>query len=451
MPTQMQQLYPDAYDICSKFHITDQQMAEIVVRLTKEISMGLARDTHPRAVVKCFISYVQDLPNGKETGKYLALDLGGTNFRVLLINLEANNIDMISRSFVIGPALQEGAGKDLFDFIAECLSEFCKQQRVEQDNLPLGFTFSFPVQQLGLAKGILVTWTKGFKCDGVVGKNVVDLLQDAINRRGDVKVNIVAIVNDTVGTLMSCAYDNPSCRIGLIVGTGTNACYVEKTVNTEMLEGYQTASKPNMIVNCELGAFGDNGVLDFIRTPYDKTVDRESINPKKQTFEKCISGMYLGEVVRHIIVDLMAKGAIFKGHTSQQMNEKGRFLTQYITEVESDPPDSFNHAALVMDNMGIRTTNKHDLGCLRYICETISTRSAKLASCALVCLINKMNLKSLVVGIDGGVYRYHPHYHKLLNTNMNVLLKGSVKFELTTSSDGSGRGAALIAATSSPK
>lgn len=50
--------------------------------------------------------------------------------------------------------------------------------------LPLGFTFSFPLQQLGLTKGILETWTKGFKCSGVVGNDVVQLLKDAIKRRG---------------------------------------------------------------------------------------------------------------------------------------------------------------------------------------------------------------------------------------------------------------------------
>ena len=27
--------------------------------------------------------------------------------------------------------------------------------------------------------------------------------------------------------LMSCAWKNPKCRIGLIIGTGTNACYLE--------------------------------------------------------------------------------------------------------------------------------------------------------------------------------------------------------------------------------
>jgi hexokinase len=32
--------------------------------------------------------------------------------------------------------------------------------------LPLGFTFSFPCEQEGLAKANLVKWTKGFHCSG---------------------------------------------------------------------------------------------------------------------------------------------------------------------------------------------------------------------------------------------------------------------------------------------
>jgi hexokinase len=51
-------------------------------------------------------------------------------------------------------------------------------------NLPLGFTFSFPLEQKGITKGILQRWTKGFDCDGVVGNDVVELLKDAIKRRG---------------------------------------------------------------------------------------------------------------------------------------------------------------------------------------------------------------------------------------------------------------------------
>lgn len=58
------------------------------------------------------------------------------------------------------------------------------------ERLPLGFTFSFPLQQLGLTKGLLVRWTKGFNCSGVIDQDVVMLLKDAIARRGVIKVKL---------------------------------------------------------------------------------------------------------------------------------------------------------------------------------------------------------------------------------------------------------------------
>jgi hexokinase len=54
---------------------------------------------------------------------------------------------------------------------------------VIQYRIPLGFTFSFPCKQEGLNSARLVSWTKGFKCSGVEGQDVVQLLKDAIDRR----------------------------------------------------------------------------------------------------------------------------------------------------------------------------------------------------------------------------------------------------------------------------
>lgn len=65
-----------------------------------------------------------------------------------------------------------------------------------------------------------------------------------------------------------------------ILGTGSNACYVEKTNEVDMFNGSKT--KPYVIVNTEWGAFGDDGTLDFIRTSYDRDIDENSINPGKQ-------------------------------------------------------------------------------------------------------------------------------------------------------------------------
>lgn len=72
----------------------------------------------------------------------------------------------------------------LFDHIAECIFKFMKDHSLLDKNLPLGFTFSFPCKQLGLNKAFLSTWTKGFKCEGVEGNDIVKLLHEAIDRRG---------------------------------------------------------------------------------------------------------------------------------------------------------------------------------------------------------------------------------------------------------------------------
>ena len=76
-----------------------------------------------------------------------------------------------------------GTGRNLFDHIAQCLALFVKDLKLENEILPLGFTFSFPLVQQGLTKGTLVRWTKGFNCSGVIGEDVVGLLEEAIARR----------------------------------------------------------------------------------------------------------------------------------------------------------------------------------------------------------------------------------------------------------------------------
>ena len=70
---------------------------------------------------------------------------------------------MDSQVFAISKALMEGPGEDLFDYIAKCLADFAKSRSIEKEILPLGFTFSFPCRQKGLAIGELITWTKGFR------------------------------------------------------------------------------------------------------------------------------------------------------------------------------------------------------------------------------------------------------------------------------------------------
>ncbi|XP_015840633.1 hexokinase type 2 isoform X2 [Tribolium castaneum] len=430
---------------CKDLILDLDTLREISRRFLHDVDKGLRKDTHATSIVKCFVTYVQDLPNGTENGKFLALDLGGTNFRVLLIELSKDHFEMRSKIYAIPQHIMLGSGEQLFDHIADCLASFMKQEQVIAETLPLGFTFSFPLTQKGLTKGILERWTKGFNCSNCVGNDVVQLLKDAIARRGDIQIKVCAILNDTTGTLMSCAWKNPNCRIGLIVGTGSNACYVEKQKNAELFDDEDKGSG-NVIINLEWGAFGDDGALDFIRTEYDRDVDANSVNPGRQLHEKMISGMYMGELTRLALEKFTKEGLLFEGKASDALFTRGKFYTKYVSEIEGDPAGVITSCRDILEELGIYHATDQDCFNVRYVCECVSKRAADLASTGIATLLNKMNEARVTVAIDGSVYRYHPHFHDLMMQTISTLVNPGIKFDLMLSEDGSGRGAALVAA-----
>lgn len=52
-------------EACQDMVLSDEQLKEIMDRLLKNINEGLSKESHDNAAVKCFVTYVQDLPNGK--------------------------------------------------------------------------------------------------------------------------------------------------------------------------------------------------------------------------------------------------------------------------------------------------------------------------------------------------------------------------------------------------
>ena len=94
-------------------HVLEQKMRDA-------IKMGLTKEGHEDSSVKCFPTFVRELPNGKENGKFLSLDLGGTNFRVIFMELTAQKEFMMdSKIYAIPHSIMIGPGVGLFDHIAE--------------------------------------------------------------------------------------------------------------------------------------------------------------------------------------------------------------------------------------------------------------------------------------------------------------------------------------------
>ncbi|NXL66009.1 HXK2 protein, partial [Chordeiles acutipennis] len=422
---------------------TDLQRVQALMR--REMELGLGRETNANASVRMLPTYVCGTPDGTERGEFLALDLGGTNFRVLVVHVAEDGIHMSSEIYVIPTAIMQGTGEALFNHIIECIMDFQLKQDLMEQVLPLGFTFSFPCQQLGLDKAVLLSWTKGFSASDCVGEDVVQLLREAAQRKQHLGLKVVAVVNDTVGTMMSCGYDDPKCEIGLIVGTGTNACYMEEMRNVGTVEGDQG----RMCINMEWGAFGDNGCLDDIFTIFDQLVDEKTINAGKQRFEKLISGMYLGEIVRHILLSLVEKQLLFCGKPCPKLQTRDIFQTKFLSTIEIDGL-ALRQVQAILQDLELQASFEDSM-LVREVCQTVSLRAAQLCAAGLAAVVEKMRENrglaqlAVTVGVDGTLYKMHPRFSQHLQQTLQDLAPNcSVTF--LQSEDGSGKGAALVAA-----
>ncbi|NXB75772.1 HXK3 protein, partial [Donacobius atricapilla] len=436
-------------EVLAPLRLSRADLEKVQALMREEMERGLCKETNATASVRMLPTYVSHTPDGSERGNFLALDLGGTNFRVLVVHVTEEGISMISEIYVIPAAIMQGTGEALFDHIIDCIIDFQMKQNLVTDMLPLGFTFSFPCQQMGLDKALLLTWTKGFSASGCVGQDVVQMLREAARRKQHLGMQVVALVNDTVGTMMACGYDDPKCEIGLIVGTGTNACYMEEMRNVGTVEGDQG----RMCINMEWGAFGDNGCLDHIFTHFDKVVDETTINPGKQRFEKLISGMYLGEIVRQILMVMTEKQLLFQGKLSPKLQTRNIFQTKFLSTIELSNGLALRQIRAILNELELDASFE-DSVLLREVCQTVSLRAAQLCAAGLAAVVEKMRENrgldqlSVTVGVDGTLYKLHPRFSNNLQKTLKDLAPNcNVSFML--SEDGSGKGAALVAAVAS--
>ncbi|KAL2715744.1 hexokinase-1-like [Vespula squamosa] len=393
-------------------------------------------------------TYVPELVDGTEAGRFLALDLGGTNFRILLLELKNGRVVRENvKNYHIGSELRVGTGLRLFDYLAECLSDFVINQGLQDVEVPLGFTFSFPMVQHSLDVGILVTWTKSFNCPDVVNKDAVQLLREALARRGDTKVKVIAVLNDTTGTLVQGATLDPDTAIGLILGTGSNACYLERADRVEHWEPERHGEREaSVVIDIEWGAFGDNGVLDFIKTEFDRENDANSLLVNSFTFEKYISGKYLGEIVRIVLSKLTKEGLLFlEKDPGRSFFTPGTLTSDLVSYIEQDTVDgSTDNTKEVLAKYDIVPTDD-DINIVQYVCEVVSNRAALLVSICLAALLERIDKENVTIAVDGSLYKHHPRFETWMKQYI-ALLAPSRKFKLIHVEDGSGKGAALVTA-----
>ncbi|KAF9665630.1 hypothetical protein SADUNF_Sadunf16G0143000 [Salix dunnii] len=443
------------------------RLRQVVDAMVVEMHAGLASEGGSK--LKMLLTFVDHLPTGSEIGTYYALDLGGTNFRVLRIQLGGRRSSILSQDVERRPIpqhLMTSTSEDLFDFIASTLKQFVEKEESGSEPSPvrtreLGFTFSFPVKQSSLRSGILMKWTKGFAIEDMVGKEVVELLEAALVRSG-LDMRAALLVNDTVGTLALGRYHDADTVAAVIIGTGTNACYLERADAIIKCQGLLTSSG-YMVVNMEWGNFWSSHLP---RTSYDIDLDSESPNPNHQGFEKMISGMYLGDIVRRVILRISLESDIF-GPVSSRLSIPFILQTPLVAAMhEDDSPELKEVAKILKETLGISEVSLKVRKLAVRICDVVTRRAARLAAAGIVGILKKIGrdgsggitggrsksdvkMRRTVVAIEGGLYTSYAIFRQHLHGALSEILGEDVAQHvvLQVTEDGSGIGGALLAAS----
>ncbi|RSL51231.1 Hexokinase [Fusarium duplospermum] len=438
------------------FTVETAKLKEITNHFVSELAKGLSVEG---GSIPMNPTWVMSFPDGYETGTYLALDMGGTNLRVCQITLteEKSEFDIIQSKYRMPEELKSATSEELWDYIADCLFQFLETHHgdcTKIEKLPLGFTFSYPATQNYIDEGILQRWTKGFDIEGVEGENVVPMFEEALTRRG-VPIKLAALINDTTGTLIASAYTDEDMKIGCIFGTGCNAAYFENCGSIPKLAHLNLPPDLPMAINCEWGAF-DNEHKVLPRTVYDVIIDKESPRPGQQAFEKMIAGLYLGEIFRLVMVDLHDNKNvhIFEGQDISLLRKPYSLDASFLSFIEEDPFENLQETYDLFSSKLNLACTRPELELIRKTAELIGTRAARLSACGVAAVCKKKNYETCHVGADGSVFNKYPFFKERGAQALREILDWPKKknkraedpVEILAAEDGSGVGAALIAA-----
>ena len=270
------------------FKLDNEQLKVIACSFRDKIEEGLKTENAEIQCIPTFITPQTTHINGKS----LVLDLGGTNYRVAIVDFnKAAPTVHPNNGWKKDMSIMKSAGytrEELFKELADMIVGIKREEEI-----PIGYCFSYPAESVPGGDAKLLRWTKGVDIKEMIGEFIGKPLLDYLNERNKIKFTDIKVLNDTIASLFAGLTDSSyDAYIGLIVGTGTNmATFIPADKIQKLNPAYNAQGM--IPVNLESGNFHP----PFL-TAVDDTVDAISGNPGKQRFEKAVSGMYLGDILK---------------------------------------------------------------------------------------------------------------------------------------------------------
>ncbi len=417
-----------------QFNLDALDLPAILADFLAEMKAGLQGKPSSLAMIPAYIEPSESMPQGKSV---CAFDAGGTNLRSARIALSKYCDTTSLVNFQKGPMPGTQGLVDEEAFYGQLAHVLAPNIH---DDETFGFCFSYPGEILANHDCKLAFWTKQIQAPDIVGQCVGAGLSAYLANHGLAKNTTPILLNDTVATLLA-AYGCESCDeagygayVGFILGTGTNSAYCEKVSNITKI----TATGDRMAINCESGNFSKVPQSDF-----DRILEATSDRPGAYRLEKCMSGVYLGQLGTIALRHLAADGLLSES-TTQAINAHDEPYTNIELDNFCHRPDT----SLFGDNLD-------DQALICSVLKAIYLRAAYFAAVNLaattICAHRASGKRGKVcINADGSTFHktHAIDFQAAVHHTLSSLLKPyEIDYEIIQIDDAPLIGAAIAAAS----
>jgi hexokinase len=402
-----------------------------VVEFREEMEAGLSGRPSSLKMIPTFIEADREIPVGEPV---IAMDAGGTNLRVALVDFDAEGeprITAFERHRM--PGLDgEIPADEFFDTLAGHM------RKVAARAGRVGLSFSYPAEILPTRDGRILGLSKELRVAGVVGQLVggrLDASLRAAGLRGDHRF---VVLNDTVGALLAGRAASGTRRysryVGFVLGTGLNCAYVE--ANDRVRKRGDLPAGGRQIINVESGAYGrvPRGAIDL-------ALDATSAEPGNYQLEKTISGAYLGALCLQAF-QAAAEEGLFSDGARDCLRSWPRLDTPELEPFLGGEGGAALHTAMT------RAGTAADLEIAGALVDLLLERAAKLVAVNMAAAV----LQSVCTGpadapvcitVDGSTFYRLRSYRKRITAWLDRILVDQGRYEITSVENAALIGAAV--------
>ena len=313
-------------------------------------------------------TYVSGRLIPKQGRKAIAVDVGGTNLKVAL--LEMNDFKTRIIDIVKEPSMGKTVPVTFDVFINDLVRKiepFLKYSKM------ISFSFSHEVKHRNDMDGQVSYLSKEILITDFKGRLLADSLKQGIKKHTGVDVNVV-LINDTVGVAGSMLQHGDEFQnyFGVVMGTGANACYIEQSKNIKKIDDAKTET---MFINVESGEY-----VPLIVSAIDQEFDSTTLMPNTAILEKMVSGEYLGKLYYFLIKKTCGEGLFSDGFI--QNIEKQEPLDTKALSVLYKSKSSGAYVDMCINN--------NDVQLLYFFAKCLIKRAAALISIQIIAISRKI-------------------------------------------------------------